>query len=181
MFRKLIVAIGLLALCITVATAQETKEPGISSWFKELQKKLSQVTPKKSLSMSTGVAGVRGAKDDSNRSKLYWKGKKGEEPVTEDELKEFKEGVALVESGKTPAAIHEFEEFMKIYPDSALIPDAKKTLEMLYVAVKAEAAAAPKKDEMKAETKEAAKAEVKTEPQAETKAEQPAETKPETK
>jgi TolA-binding protein len=102
--------------------------------------------------MSTGVAGVRGAKEDSTKNKLYWKGKKGDEAVTEEELKEFKEGLALAEAGKTPEAIQEFEEFLKQHPDSALVPDTKKSLDLL----KAEAKAEPvpeSKTEPKAETK----------------------------
>lgn len=152
MIRKLIIVFSMLALCITTAAAQEKKESGISSWFKELQKKINIIAPRKSLPMSTGVAGVRGAKGDSAKNKLYWKGKKGDEAVTEEELKKFKEGVALVEVDKKPEAIQEFEEFLKQHPDSALVPDAKKSLDLL----KAEAKAEPvpeTKTEPKSETK----------------------------
>jgi len=93
--------------------------------------------------VSTGVAGVRGAKDESGKAKMYWKGKKGDEPVTEAELAEFKEGVAFVEAGKKAEAIHEFEEFLKQHPDSALVPDAKKSLDVLRADAMAEPAAAP--------------------------------------
>jgi len=156
MVKKLIILFGMLALCVTAAPAQETKESGISAWFKELQKKIDVLAPRKSLPMSTGVAGVRGAKEDSGRGKLYWKGKKGEEPVTEEELKEFREGITFAEKGDTAAATKELDEFMKQYPDSALIPDAKKSLDLL----KAEAKAEPRAEQ---------KAEPKTEPKAETK------------
>jgi TolA-binding protein len=91
---------------------------------------------------------VRGAKGDSGKSKLYWKGKKGDEPVTEAELLEFKEGLAFVEAGKKEEAIKEFEEFLKLYPDSALVPDAKKSLDL----VKADTTMVPK-TEPKAEKK----------------------------
>lgn len=141
MIRRAIIAFSLLALCVATAAAQEKKEAGLSSWLRDLQKKIDLVSPRKAPTVTTGVAGVRGAKDDSNgKSKLYWKGKKGDEPVTEEELKEFKEGLALADAGKNAEAIHELEEFMKQYPDSALIPDAKKTMDLM----KAEAAAEPK-------------------------------------
>jgi len=143
MIRKVVIACSMLALCITAAAAQEKKESGISSWFKDLQKKIDIIAPRKSLSVSTGVAGVRGAKEDSNKSKLYWKGKKGEEPVTEAELAEFKEGLAYAEAGKTTEAIHEFEEFLKLYPDSALVPDAKKSLDLLNAETKLKEPVAP--------------------------------------
>lgn len=152
MIRKTIIAFSMLALCITTAAAQEKKESGVSSWFRELQKKIDILAPRKSLPVSTGVAGVRGAKDDNGRSKLYWKGKKGDEPVTEAELAEFKEGLAFVEAGKKAEAIHEFEEFLKQYPDSALVPDAKKSLDMMKVEAKAESVAEAK-TEPKAESK----------------------------
>jgi TolA-binding protein len=143
MIRKLIIVFGMFALCITTAPAQEKKESGISSWFKELQKKIDIIAPRKSLSVSTGVAGVRGAKDDNGRSKLYWKGKPGEETVTEEELAEFKEGLAFVEAGKKAEAIHEFEEFLQQHPDSALVPDAKKSLDMMKADTKPQETSAP--------------------------------------
>jgi TolA-binding protein len=144
MIRKIVIVLGMLAMCIPAVLAQENKESGLSAWLKELQKKIDVITPRKSLPMSTGVAGVRGAKDDSGRSKLYWKGKKGEEPVTEEELHEFREGIAFAEKGDTIAAIRELEEFMKQYPDSALIPDAKKSLDLLRTESKAEPKAGSK-------------------------------------
>jgi len=166
MIKRTIIAFSMLVLCTTTATAQEKKEPGVSSWFKELQKKIDIISPRKSLSVSTGVAGVRGAKDDSGKSKLYWKGKKGDEAVTEAELAEFKEGLAFIEAGKRTEAIHEFDEFMKQYPDSALVPDAKKTLDIMKREAKAEpvveAKTGPKADmqpEVKAEAKQEQKAE----------------------
>jgi len=152
MIRRSIIVFSMLALCFTTASAQEKKESGVSSWFKELQKKIDIISPRKSLSVSTGVAGVRGAKDDNGRSKLYWKGKQGEEPVTEAELAEFKEGLAYAETGKKAEAIHEFEEFLKQHPDSALVPDAKRSLDLLKAEAKAEPAAEAGK-EPKAETK----------------------------
>ena len=168
MIKRVIVSFGVFALCVTAVPAQEKKESGFSSWFKDLQKKIDVIAPRKSLSVSTGVAGVRGAKDDSGRSKLYWKGKNGEEPVTEEELAEFKEGLAYVEGGKKDEAIHEFEEFLKQFPDSALVPDAKKSLDVL----KAEAKVAPKaepKAEQKGDTKVETKTDTKTDPKIETK------------
>ena len=149
----------IIAVAFGTAYAEErpsARETGLREWFKELQKKIDIIAPRKSLPVSTGVAGVRGAKDDSGRSKLYWKGKKAEEPVTEEELKEFKEWIAFAEKGDTAAAIKELDEFMKQYPDSALIPDANKSMGLLKTEAKAEPRPEPKADtrtETKAETK----------------------------
>jgi TolA-binding protein len=131
MIRKLVIVFSMLVLCVTTAPAQEKKPSGFMSWCKELQKKIDTISPRKGLSVSTGVAGVRGAKEDSGKSKLYWKGKQGDDPVTEEELKEFKEGLAFAEAGKITEAIQQLEEFLKQYPDSALVPDAKKGLDMM--------------------------------------------------
>ena len=39
--------------------------------------------------------------------------------------------INAVEKGDRTGAIKELAEFMKQYPDSALIPDAKKTLDLV--------------------------------------------------
>ena len=122
----LVVLLGIGAL----ATAEEAKkESGFSEWLKTMQQKVNQLVPKKSVSLSTGVAGIRGAKENS-AAKLYWKGKKGEEAVNERELVEFKDGLESALKGDTPGAIQAFEEFLKLYPDSVLVPDVKKALDM---------------------------------------------------
>ena len=133
MVKKLIVLIMVMGLCCTAALAQEQGKkvgPSISEWLKGLQQRIAQIVPKKSVPQSTIVAGVRGAKEDA-AIKLYWKGKKGDEPVTEEELSEFKKGIDLAAKGERTEAVKELQEFMKQYPDSALIPDAKKTLDLV--------------------------------------------------
>jgi TolA-binding protein len=130
MIRTIIAVIGTFVLFLGSAAAQETKESGLAAWLKDLQRKIELVAPKKSLPVTTGVAGVRGAKEDP-KQKLDWKGKAGEDPVTEAELAEFKTGVELAAKGESDAALKELMEFMQQYPDSALIPDAKKTLDMV--------------------------------------------------
>jgi TolA-binding protein len=138
----------LLIISITSATAlfgqeQEKKPaPGIAEWLRGLQKRIAQIVPSKSIPVTTGVAGVRGAKEES-QTKLYWKGKKGEEVVSEEEMTNFKAAIEIVSQGDKPAAVKELEKFMTKFPDSPLIPDAKKTLDL----VKAEPL------EKKAETK----------------------------
>lgn len=125
-----IVLVVLLGLCsLAIAEEQAKKESGFAEWLKNMQQKVSQLTPKKSVPLSTGVAGVRGAKEDSH-AKLYWKGKKGDETINEEELAEFKEGLDRAAKGDTTGAIHEFDEFLKLYPDSTLVPDVKKALDM---------------------------------------------------
>lgn len=83
--------------------------------------------------MNAGLAGVRGAKDESGKNKFYWKGKESEEPVTEAELAEFKEGLAYAEAGGKAEAVHEFKEFLVQHPNCAFVPDAKKIMDMIKV------------------------------------------------
>ena len=168
MHKKLLVLIIMLAVCSGTAAAQEKKSGyGMAEWLKGLQQKIAKIAPKKTLPQSTMVAGVRGAKEES-QTKLYWKGKKGEEQVTEEELKEFTEGVDLAAKGDRPGAVHEFEEFMKQFPDSALIPDAKKTLDLVKLDLKNEQKA-ENVEEKKVEKKEDKKEEPKQEPKEEKK------------
>ncbi|MBS1243055.1 MAG: hypothetical protein H6R44_810 [Nitrospirae bacterium] len=124
MLKRCLGLMVIIAVAYGTAYAEErpaARETGLSAWFKELQKKIDVIAPRKRLPVSTDVAGVRGAKDDSGRSKLYWKGKKAEEPVTEEELKEFKEWMAFAEKGDTTAAIkagrvHEAVPRQRAYP-----------------------------------------------------------------
>ncbi len=133
MHKKIFALVLIFGLCSLTAAAQqmqEKKSTGLSDWLKDIQKKIEQIIPKKSLPVTTGVAGVRGSKEDS-QAKLYWKGKKGDEAVTEGELAKFKTGLDLAAKGDQQASVKELEDFMKQYPDSALIPDVKKTLDMV--------------------------------------------------
>jgi TolA-binding protein len=157
--KKMFSLVLMLFLCCTAAMAQQeaTKTgSGLSEWLKGLQNKIAQILPKKTVPMTTSVAGVRGAKEGV-QAKLYWKGKKSEEAVTEEEMEKFKSCVALAEKGDKEGSLKQLDDFMKQYPDSALIPDAKKTFDL----VKAE----PKpgeKVEAKTEQKPEEKIETKT-------------------
>ena len=133
--KKTIIAALVLAigLCCSPAMALEREQKagsGITAWLKGLQNRIAQIVPKKTVPMNTAVAGVRGAKEHSE-DKLYWKGKKVEETATEEEVVLFKGGIDLATKGDNAAAVKELETFMTKYPDSPLIPDAKKTLDLV--------------------------------------------------
>jgi hypothetical protein len=148
-----------MVLCLVSAAAlaadmdQERKQgPTLSAWLTSIQQKMASMFPKKSISLSTGVAGVRGAKEDA-QVRLYWKGNKAEEPVSEEELTEFRSAVELASKGERTAAIKELEEFMTEFPDSVLIPDAKKTLDLVKLEPEAKAAAEGNKEVQAQEAK----------------------------
>ncbi len=153
--KKISSIVLMLVVSCTVAMAQEQEKKqglGIAEWLKGLQNKIAQIVPKKTVPMSTSVAGVRGAKEESH-AKLYWKGKKGDEVITEEEIGKFKACVDLAEKGDRDASLRQLEEFMNKYPDSALIPDAKKTLDLVKADSKPEGKAEEKKPEEKKEEK----------------------------
>ncbi len=129
-----IVVVSALFLSVALAGAAEEKaaekSEGFMSWIKTLQRKIEAMAPKKTMPMGTGVAGIRGAKEDE-KAKLYWKGKKAEDAVTEEELIAFKSAVDLAAQGKQDEAIKGLENFLARYPGSPLTEDAKKTLEMV--------------------------------------------------
>jgi len=129
--KKLFFCLMIIGLCCaTTVPAQEQKGSALLNWLKTMQKKIEKILPRKEIATSNGVAGVRGAKQDS-QVKLYWKGRKGETVVTEEELGKFRSSVELAGKGDRAGAAKGLEEFMKQYPDSALIPDAKKTLDLV--------------------------------------------------
>jgi len=132
MFNKLFSLIIITGMCCSPALAQEQKGSSLADWLKAVQKKIDKIVPKKIQPLSTGIAGMRGTKEDAS-IKLYWMGKKIDEPVTEEEMSEFKKGIDLAVRGDRPDAVKVFQEFMKQYPDSALIPDAKKTLDLVKI------------------------------------------------
>jgi TolA-binding protein len=148
MMTRILSIVVAIALYSVPAAAEEQKGAGFLDWIKSLQKKISQVQPKKSVGMTNSVAGVRGAKEDA-AVKLYWKGKKGDEPVTEEELAKFKETLECVSKGDKGKAVHGLQEFMKTYPDSALIPDAKKTLDIVLAEMPDKPGDEGKKEEQK--------------------------------
>lgn len=130
MFNKLFALVMITGLCCAPALAGQPKGSSLADWLKVVQKKVDKIVPKKIPPMSTGAAGIRGTKEDAS-AKLYWRGKKSDEPVTEEEMKEFKAAIDLIARDDRAAAGSVLEKFLMQYPDSALIPDAKKMLDLL--------------------------------------------------
>ncbi len=131
--RRIMLMATFMLVIAGAASAQEKmeqQESGLASWLRNMQKKLDIVNPRKTPPVTTGVAGVRGSKEEG-KTKLYWKGKKGEEQVSEEELAEFKAALELAGNGESAAAARGLERFLQQYPDSALVPDAKRTLDLV--------------------------------------------------
>jgi hypothetical protein len=159
MSKKLLAFFLMIGLCCAAAAAaQEQKGSALSEWLRSIQKKMDKILPKKEITTSTGVAGVRGARQEA-QTKLYWKGKKGETSVSEEELGKFKTCVELAGKGECAAASKELEAFMKQYPESPLIPDAKKTLDLVMAEPKKEKIEEKKAEQKPEEQRENKKAE----------------------
>lgn len=138
--KKIFAIIAIAAVFAAGAALAQEQKPGgkhdgFMEWLKALQRKIEAMAPKKSIALSTGVAGTRGAKE-AEKAKLYWKGKQGDTAVTEEEFVEFQSAVELALKGEEAAAGRELEEFITRFPDSPFLPDAKKTLEMVKAEVK---------------------------------------------
>jgi len=128
--KRIVMFILVFMLGLGVAVAQDQKEAGLAAWLKDLQRKIQQIMPRRSLPMETAIAGIRGVRQEQ-KATLYWKGKKEEEAVSEGELAKFKGAVDLAVRGERQATIKEMEAFMREFPDSPFIPDAKKTLDLV--------------------------------------------------
>ncbi len=133
------------------------------SFWDTLRLKLHKITPAKKADVTTtSVAGVRGAKNDSD-SDIYWKGKDKSGAVTEEELKKFNLAVETKGQGNNEQALKQFEEFLNVYPQSPLRVDALKALEKIKIEI-----GLIKAPEIKAEEPAQVKAEAKRETPAKT-------------
>lgn len=126
--KKLIamfVAAGLLAGSPAFGADDKT---GGSLWD-SLRKKIEWLTPKKKISTTTAVGGVRGSQADAEE--VYWKGEAKANPIDEVELDAFKKAVALVDAGNMAGAQTAFGDFVKKFPESRLKADAEAALAQL--------------------------------------------------
>lgn len=101
----------------------------LNTFLNKVKARIQRLQKKSSPRVST-VAGVRGLKKEKEKANLYWKGKKGKK-ITSSEIDKFKEAIDLAQAEKKEEAIKKLEEFIKQYPKSEFISDAKEILKML--------------------------------------------------
>jgi TolA-binding protein len=123
--KKLIAMFVLLGAVLATPAFSADETPGISFW-ERLRQKIELLTPKKKISSTTAVGGVRGSQADADD--VYWKGEASAQPVDADELTSFKKAISLSEAGDTAGAQSAFADFVKKHPDSRLRPDAEQAL-----------------------------------------------------
>ncbi len=99
------------------------------SFWESIRKKIETFTPKKKLTSTNAVGGVRGAQVDTDD--LYWKGEAIITEIDVAELELFKNALTLFEAGNKKDATNAFEQFIGEYPKSTLAADAKEALGIL--------------------------------------------------
>jgi len=126
--KKLIVLFVLLGVVLATPAYSADEKPEVSLW-ERLRMKIEMLTPKKKVSTTTAVGGVRGSLADADD--VYWKGEAKVQPVDADELAAFKKAISLADSGDVAGAQAAFSDFLKKHPDSRLHDDAEQALALL--------------------------------------------------
>ena len=131
---KMVVSVLLLAFVSANPVYGADAKQGASLW-ERLRFKIERLTPKKKITTTTAVGGVRGSQvvaDD-----VYWKSEANTNTETkagvidDDELASFKKALGLVDAGDVAGAQTGFAEFLKQHPDSPLRKDAEMALQQL--------------------------------------------------
>lgn len=123
--KKLIAMLVMLGVVLGAPAYSADETHGLSLW-ERLRQKIELLTPRKKISTTTAVGGVRGALADADD--VYWKGQANSQPIDFDELSAFKKAVALVDAGDMSGAQSAFGDFVKQHPDSRLREDAEQAL-----------------------------------------------------
>ena len=126
--KRLIALFVLLGVVLATPAYSADDTQGGSLW-ERLRRKIEMLTPKKKISTTTAVGGVRGSQADADE--VYWKGEANAQPIDPEELAAFKNAISLVDAGDAAGAQVAFADFLKKHPDSRLSEDAKLALAQL--------------------------------------------------
>src|SRR5437016_939327 len=104
------------------AEDKKSDAPSLAPYLEQLQIKLDHTAQRANQPSADGssVVGLRGAKQESASKQLYWKGKKGKESVSPEEIKAFRGAIDQARAGKTTDAVASLKSFQENYPKSAL-------------------------------------------------------------
>ena len=142
--KKATILLFALLLGFNALAAEDEKEE-TSGLFESLRKKIELLTPKKKLTTTKAVGGVRGALADAGE--LYWKGEEAEPFIDADELAVFDGALSHAEAGDKAAAEQGLSEFLGAYPDSQLRSDAEQALAVVKAMPEPAPAPAPAPEE----------------------------------
>jgi TolA-binding protein len=126
--KKLIALFVLLGVVLATPVYSADDTQGGSLW-ERLRRKIELLTPKKKISTTTAVGGVRGSQADAEE--VYWKGEAKAQPIDAEELADFKNAISLVDAGDRAGGQVAFADFVKKHPDSRLKEDAEQALAQL--------------------------------------------------
>ena len=126
---KKLIALFVLSGVVLATPAYSADEKQDGSLWERLRMKIELLTPKKKISTTTAVGGVRGSQADADD--VYWKGEAKAQPIDADELAAFKKAISLAEAGDAAGAQAAFADFLKKHPDSRLREDAEQALAQL--------------------------------------------------
>jgi TolA-binding protein len=126
--KKLIALFVLLGVVLATPVYSTDDTQGGSLW-ERLRRKIELLTPKKKISTTTAVGGVRGSQADAEE--VYWKGEAKAQPIDAEELADFKNAISLVDAGDRAGGQVAFADFVKKHPDSRLKEDAEQALAQL--------------------------------------------------
>ncbi len=139
--RRALTALVVLLLMAIPVTGQCAPASDQGGFWAQLKNKLEGFAPQKKATVTTAVGGVRGSKDKSADT-LYWKGESTLQEIAEDELTAFQQACQSADAGDATKALGQFEEFIRIYPQSVLISDARQAINRLNEAIPATTPAA---------------------------------------
>lgn len=126
--KKLIALFVLLGVVLS-APAYSADDNQDGSLWERLRKKIELLTPRKKISTTTAVGGVRGSLADADD--VYWKGEANTQSIDADELAAFKKAIKLADTGDMAGAQAAFADFLSKHPDSSLRADAETALAQL--------------------------------------------------
>lgn len=126
MKKSLVLSAAFFVFAVSMQGFVYSSDSPVGSWLKSVAYKV-KVISKAEKPQSTAVVGVKGAEQTTKEDELYWK----ESPTKDEEIKRFTEAYEAVEKGSKDEALAKLEAFVKDYPDSPLVKDAKAGIEAL--------------------------------------------------
>lgn len=131
MKKKLILLGAFFVFAVSMSGFAYSADSPVGSWLKGMAYKIKVISKaEKTQSSASGgaVVGVKGAEQQTAKEdELYWK----ESPRKDEEIKRFTEAYDAAEKGNKDAALAKLEAFVKDYPNSPLVKDAKAGIEAL--------------------------------------------------
>ena len=126
MKKSLILSVAFFVFAISMQGFAYSADSAISAWLKSTAYKLKAIS-KAEKPRTTAVVGVKGAEQTTKEDELYWK----ESPSKDEEIKRLTEAYDAADKGNKDEALIKLEGFVKDYPKSPLVKDAKAGIEAL--------------------------------------------------